>query len=240
LETQGGCLPAALSLGLFRAELCSSNDIHLVHRVLGIEAAVAVLFDQIRQTLTFDGSYTNERHLMLLCSFCASQSTLLPISRHGINRSADSGVLSRASFEEVSDQLLEAALYGDSEHTGAFSPAIMVGQRAINIGTGICYAARDEPERLEAASDDEVIFTMVDADVHTLTSYSDQTLRTEAPYSGASLGLPAVLRCSFVGELNVEYAPSSPKTLMVGRKRPGEPPPPGVESAARVAKTESV
>ena len=241
LETQGGSLPAALSLGIFRSELCTSNDVHCVHRVLGIEAAVAMLFDQIRQTLTFDGSYTNERHLMLLCSFCTSQSTLLPISRHGINRSADSGVLSRASFEEVSDQLLEAAVYGDSEHTGAFSPAIMVGQRAINVGTGICYIVPGgDVDQSAALSDDEVVFTTVDADVHMLT-YNDQVLRTEVPYahSGAGLGLPAVLQRSFMSELNVkDYAPSSPKALMTSKKRAPEPLPPGVESNARVARKE--
>jgi DNA-directed RNA polymerase II subunit RPB1 len=241
LETQGGSLATALSLGLFRAELCTSNDVHSVHKVLGIEAAAAVLFDQIRQTLTFDGSYTNERHLMLLCSFCTSQSTLLPISRHGINRSADSGVLSRASFEEVSDQLLEAAIYGDAEHTGAFSPAIMVGQRAINVGTGICYTIPNAvPEPQQSLSDDDVVFTVVDADVQML-SYSDEVLRTEVPYNhaGVSLGVPSVLQHSFITDLPkpaLAYFPSSPKTLMASKKRAPEPLSPGHESKACAAR----
>ena len=66
---------------------------------------------------------------MLLCDFCTNSGSLLPISRHGINRSVDSGALSRASFEEVTDQLLEAALHNDTDYTTSFSPAIMVGQR---------------------------------------------------------------------------------------------------------------
>lgn len=237
LETQGGGLARAMSLGMFQARLCSSNDVHNVFHVLGVEAACAVLFEQIKQTLQFDGSYTNERHLALLCSFCTSQGSLLPISRHGINRSADSGALSRASFEEVSDQLLEAAAYGDVESTNAFtperralgrSPAIMVGQRASNVGTGICYTLSSLPEQdAECTSDDDVVFTTVEADIQML-SYQQEATRTEAPYSDAAagLGLPAALRHSYITSLPSQikgYAPSSPKVLVSGKKRPYEP-----------------
>ena len=72
---------------------------------------------------------------MLLCNFCTNMGGLLPISRHGINRSADSGALSRASFEEVTDQLFEAALNNDVDYTTSFSPAIMVGQRQLKANT---------------------------------------------------------------------------------------------------------
>ena len=133
IDTHGGSLADVLSLSQFEANICISNDVHDVCAVLGIEAANAVLFDQIKKTLQFDGSYTNERHLMLLCSFCTHSGGLLPISRHGINRSADSGALSRASFEEVTDQLLEAALHNDVDYTTSFSPAIMVGQRLLMV-----------------------------------------------------------------------------------------------------------
>jgi len=228
LETQGGSLASVLAMDAFRAELCTSNDVHNVYHVLGVEAAATVLFEQIKQTLQFDGSYTNERHLMLLCSFCTHAGSLLPISRHGINRSADAGALSRASFEEVTDQLLEAATYGDSDHTAAFSPAIMVGQRAPNVGTGICYAMSSIPEEsVASSSEDEVVFTAVDADIEML-SYQQDVARIEAPYSDAAagIGLPAALQHSFIAALPnpvKPYAPSSPKNLLSGKKRPYEP-----------------
>lgn len=222
IETRGSCLSSVLGLEYFRADLCTSNDVHNVHAVLGIEAAASVLFDQIRQTLTFDGSYTNERHLMLLCSFCTSQSILLPISRHGINRSADSGALSRASFEEVSDQLLEAAAYGDVDFTTAFSPAIMVGQRAANTGTGICHAIPTTIEEEQSvSSDDDVVFTSIDADMDTL-SYHEEFSRIELPYNdvGIGLGMPAALQHSFIPTLmkSTGYAPSSPKNRCIEMK----------------------
>ena len=221
IDTQGSCLSSVLSLEYLRSDLCTSNDVHNVYAVLGVEAAASVLFDQIRQTLTFDGSYTNERHLMLLCSFCTSQSILLPISRHGINRSADSGALSRASFEEVSDQLLEAAAYGDVDYTTAFSPAIMVGQRAANTGTGICHAvAATIEEEKQVSSDDDVVFTSVDADMEML-SYQEEFSRIELPYNDVriGLGLPAALQNSFIPTLKTAaYAPSSPKTKCVKPK----------------------
>ena len=226
LETRGGSFAAALRMSAFETTLCTSNDVHSVYNVLGVEAAASVLFEQIKQTLQFDGSYTNERHLMLLCNFCTSQSTLLPISRHGINRSADSGALSRASFEEVTDQLLEAAAYGDSDHTAAFSPAIMVGQRAANVGSGICYPLPSVSVTIaESSSDEEVVFTAVDADIEML-SYQQDVSRIEAPYSDAraGVGIPAALQHSFVTSLPAKtYTPSSPKTLTYGRKRACEP-----------------
>lgn len=218
IETQGSGLASVLALPDFRSDLCTSNDIHNVHAVLGIEAAASVLFDQIRQTLTFDGSYTNERHLMLLCSFCTAQSTLLPISRHGINRSADSGALSRASFEEVTDQLLEAAAYGDLDYTTAFSPAIMVGQRAANTGTGICHAiSNHKPQEEEISSDDDVVFTSIDADVEML-SYHQDLAHTEAPYhdaGGGGMGIPPALQHSYITAVSrkKDYVPSSPKAI---------------------------
>ena len=185
------------------------------------------------------GSYTNERHLLLLCSFCAANSTLLPISRHGINRMADSGALSRASFEEVTDQLLEAAAYGDTDYTTAFSPAIMVGQRACSVGTGICYTLPSHAEDDVAEdSEDEVVFTCVDADIQML-SYQQDIMRVEAPYSDANvgIGLPAALQHSFITALPntiKPYAPSSPKSLLTGKKRPYQPSSPRADRRPRL------
>ena len=228
IDTHGGTLAQVLCMPEVDAPLCVSNDVHDVFHTLGIEAAAAVLFDQIKQTLQFDGSYTNERHLLLLCSFCTSSSTLLPVSRHGINRSSETGALTRASFEEVTDQLIEAATYGDSELTSAFSPAIMVGQRALNVGTGICYALSPIKEKKdECDSDNDVIFTSIDADVEML-SYQHVSVNIEAPYSdaGTGIGLPAALHHSYVANApttTMTYAPSSPKTIMGMRKRRYEP-----------------
>ena len=214
LKTQGGSLGSVMGLPGVCAAHCTSNDIHDVCHCLGLEAATAVLFEQIRDTLMFDGSYTNERHLLLLCSFCTSQGILLPISRHGINRTAESGALSRASFEEVSDQLLEAAAYGDAEGTASFSPAIMVGQRASNVGTGICYTLSSVCEEAsEESSEDEVVFTAVDTDIETL-SYQQDVRGVEAPFAEHGLGLPAALQQSFVPLRTGKYAPSSPKTAI--------------------------
>ena len=217
VETCGGSLSHVMRLPEVDALRCTSNDVHNVHATLGIEAAQAVLFEQIKSTLQFDGSYTNERHLSLLCNFCTAQSALLPISRHGINRCADTGALSRASFEEVTDQLLEAACYGDEEETAAFSPAIMVGQRSLNVGTGICYTqalTRSSPK--EDSSDEEVVFTAVDADIQMLTTYSD-VHSTETPWTdGAGAQLPVALQNSFLPASAAvrSFTPASPKLML--------------------------
>ena len=56
-------------------------------------------------------------------------SGLLPISRHDINRLQDTGALARASFEEVADQIFEAAAYGDVDPCSDVSSYIVLGLR---------------------------------------------------------------------------------------------------------------
>ena len=61
---------------------------------------------------------------------------LKPISRHGMNRPGSSvGPLVRCSFEETSDVLADAALYGESDDASGITSAVMNGERA-NCGSG--------------------------------------------------------------------------------------------------------
>jgi len=91
ITTHGSNLSAVFGLGCLDVSRCVSNDVHEVLAVLGIEAATAILFEQFQYTLQFDGSYINERHLLLLVSFMTSLGGLLPVSRHGINSSWTAG-----------------------------------------------------------------------------------------------------------------------------------------------------
>jgi hypothetical protein len=80
---------------------------------------------------------------------------LLPISRHGLNRKTNSGPLSKCSFEEVMDQLFEAALHGERDPILDVTSRVMVGRRA-NVGTGVCRAVpRLAVQRPAEASDEE-------------------------------------------------------------------------------------
>ena len=226
IATQGSNLSAVFDMPCFDAARCSSNDVHEVFSILGIEAATAVLFEQIQFTLQFDGSYINERHLLLLVSFMTCLGGLLPVSRHGINKLVDSGPLARASFEEVADRLAESAIYGDVDPVLCHSSRIMIGE-VCRVGTGVCVVER-EAAAMASDSEDTVIFTTLDGDAMEGVRSGHAALKEvpiEMPFveEGAAL-LPKLFAGSFA-HLSAQqhaYAPSSPKMLLLERKRSHE------------------
>jgi DNA-directed RNA polymerase II subunit RPB1 len=66
----------------------------------------------------------------------------MPADRHGINKT-DIGPLAKASFEETTDQLLEASLFGAYDNIKGVSSNIMVGQIPV-CGTGDSTVLIDE------------------------------------------------------------------------------------------------
>jgi DNA-directed RNA polymerase II subunit RPB1 len=126
--TEGSCLRAAFLDPSCHQEHVRCNDVVETYQVLGIEAAAAVLFDELLLCIQFDGSYINARHVELLVNRMTCLGHLLPISRHGLNRLSDSGVLARCSFEETCDQLLEAAAYAETDALLGVTESVCLGQ----------------------------------------------------------------------------------------------------------------
>ena len=119
-----------------------SNDIYEVYDNLGIEAARMVLLEELNNVISYEGAYVNARHLSLLVDIMTTKGTLMSIDRHGINR-GDIGPLAKCSFEETTDQLLKAAIFGDADKVTGVSSNIMMGQIA-PCGTGDCTILFDE------------------------------------------------------------------------------------------------
>jgi len=111
------------------------NDISKVYDLLGIEAARACLFSELNKVLSFDGSYTNKRHIMILSDIMTFGGSIQAVSRHGVNTQEYLGPLSRASFEECVEHLYRAAVYHERDDMKGISPNIMMGQLA-PLGTG--------------------------------------------------------------------------------------------------------
>jgi DNA-directed RNA polymerase II subunit RPB1 len=114
LETDGTNLMAVLGVDFVDASRTVSNDIVEVFVALGIEGVRGALLGELRNVISFDGSYVNYRHLACLVDVMTMQGHLMAIDRHGINR-VESGPLLRASFEETVDMLMEAAVYAEEE-----------------------------------------------------------------------------------------------------------------------------
>ena len=112
----------------------TSNDVNEVHSTLGLEAAVNVLFSELTTTISFDGTYVDPRHIMMIVNTMTRGGYIMPFSRHGINR-MDTGPLLRCSFEETPDILCDAACFGEHDNGHGVSQNIMTGKLP-EIGSG--------------------------------------------------------------------------------------------------------
>ena len=152
IDTEGTNLRQVLALPEVDNTRTISNDIIEIYNIFGVEMANAVLAQEIRHVLSFDGTYVNERHIQLLVDTMTFRGFLCPVSRHGMAKSA-LGPLMRSSFEETVDVLLDAAVYSEKDQAKGVTENIMLGNLA-PIGTGAiqldcshaaCRAAPEEP-----------------------------------------------------------------------------------------------
>jgi DNA-directed RNA polymerase II subunit RPB1 len=134
LETDGSNLMSVLGIDYVDATRTISNDIVEVFMVLGIEGVRAAILSELRNVISFDGSYVNYRHLACLVDVMTMYGHLMAVDRHGINR-VESGPLLRCSFEETVDMLNDAAVFAEEEVLRGVTENIMMGQLA-RVGTG--------------------------------------------------------------------------------------------------------
>jgi DNA-directed RNA polymerase II subunit RPB1 len=119
-----------------------SNDVYEMYETFGIEAARNIILMEIREVIDGAGSYVNFRHLSLLCDIMTNRGTLMSIDRFGINR-GNIGPLAKCSFEETTDQLFKAAIFGELDKLNGVSANIMMGQIP-PCGTGAIDILLDE------------------------------------------------------------------------------------------------
>lgn len=118
-----------------------SNDIHEVLDIFGIEAARIALFDEFRTT--FDRSYIDYHHMMMLIDSMTYPGFLLKVDRNGMSKNTENGVLAKSSFEETAKHLFNAAILGEVDNMKGVSANIMFGQKP-PCGTGLVEILIDE------------------------------------------------------------------------------------------------
>lgn len=134
LETDGSNFKRVLAVDGVDAARTYSNNCVEIYETLGVEAGRASLYSELHMVISFGGSYVNYRHLSLLCDLMTQRGKLMSITRHGINRT-DAGALSRCSFEETVEILMEAAAIGDVDDCKGVAENVLLGQVA-HMGTG--------------------------------------------------------------------------------------------------------
>ena len=116
----------------------------------GIEAARFMIQNQLKDVF---GDKTNDRHIGVLCDRMNRGGEFMSVDRHGINKE-NIGPLAKSSFEETTDQLQEASLFGAIDDISGVSSNIMVGQIP-PCGTGDSMVLLDEEMLLQQDDVDE-------------------------------------------------------------------------------------
>jgi DNA-directed RNA polymerase II subunit RPB1 len=147
LETEGSNLLESMEVKNIDHSRTISNNVIEIYEIFGIEAARQSLLNELRNVLSFDGSYVNYRHLSILTDTMTCRGSLTAITRHGINR-IDAGTLTKCSFEETVEILTDAAAFGDIDNLRGISDNIIVGQ-TVPAGTGVMDIIYDPDVEME-------------------------------------------------------------------------------------------
>ena len=144
ISTRGSFLGKAGCIDGVVWEKSKTNDILAVEKLLGIEAATTLIFEEVYTILTSDGKHIDPRHVELTTSAMTRNGYVMSLNRHGLN-SLSTGPLTKAAFEETSDCLRDAALFGESEDVKhSITSSVMLGQLA-SFGTGRFNIKRPGP-----------------------------------------------------------------------------------------------
>ena len=135
LYTEGSSFGDVLDIDGVDATRTITNDIHEIHKNLGIEAAREAIINETMETLEEQGlDDVNVRHLMLVADIMTNNGDISSIGRHGIS-GAKKSVLARAAFEVTVNHLLDAAVHGEIDTLSGVTENVIVG-KPIKLGTG--------------------------------------------------------------------------------------------------------
>ena len=135
IQTYGSNLKSVFQLEEVDETRTTSNNIHEVTKVLGIEAARQTVINELMGVLEEQGMRVDERHVLLVSDLMCSTGELQGITRHGIT-SKKTSVLARASFEIPLKHLIAASIVGETDQLASVVENIMVNQ-PIPVGTGL-------------------------------------------------------------------------------------------------------
>jgi DNA-directed RNA polymerase II subunit RPB1 len=146
------------------------NDIVLTTETQGIEAGRMLALKEFNAVLDSSSTSANHHHVSLLIDSMTSTGTLTPVNRHGTSK-LETGPLSKASFEQTTDKLVSAAVFGESDHVRSTSAKIMFGA-PINGGTGAFRVLFDH-ECLKSYVDDSAKKTTKKKIISTAADFLD-------------------------------------------------------------------
>lgn len=141
--TVGSSMEAIAKLGV-TMKTTYSNNVQEIVRVLGIEAGVYMLQQELIKVLNFNDAYVSPRHSLLLADTMGRTGVLCGMVRQKMAELGN-GVLHQASFEQTMDVLEGAAIYGITDSLSGVTEKNIVGQ-PICVGTGCFDILQDDTQ----------------------------------------------------------------------------------------------
>ena len=118
-----------------------SNDVQEVAGLLGIEAATLLNHAELQRVLSFDSTYVDPRHTLLLADTMSRCGSVNALNRHKMEE-LGSSLLQRASFEQTLPVLEEAAFFHRKDPLSGSLERQIVGL-PLKVGTGIVTIVQD-------------------------------------------------------------------------------------------------
>ena len=143
IDTEGIDLKHIKTIKSINHQKIQCNDIFEILRTYGIEAARAALLKEMHQVLSFDGSYVNMRHLMIIADWMTLFGNITALTRHGVKKRLQSEApIKRATFEQPVEIFHHAAVKGLTDDLQGISEQLLVGKPA-KCGSGYMAVLTD-------------------------------------------------------------------------------------------------
>jgi DNA-directed RNA polymerase subunit A" len=134
IRTDGSNLEGVLRIEGINKQKVTTNNVHEIANIFGIEAARNALIKEAHAVLSEQGLDVDIRHVMLVSDIMTKTGDVQQIGRHGISGDKNS-VLARAAFELTIQHLVDAAIKGETDPLKGVIENIIVGQ-SMPLGTG--------------------------------------------------------------------------------------------------------
>lgn len=151
MDTTGTNLREMLAFDFIDSTKTYTNDIQETYKILGIEAARQVLYNELMEVMEFSGVSINYHHASLLCDRMTSTKGMVSIYRSGILND-DIGPISKSTFEVHTEVLLNASRHAEFDHMRGVSASVMMGQMGV-FGTGSFQLVLDLQKMVEQEGD---------------------------------------------------------------------------------------
>ncbi len=133
--TSGSNIEEILELPEADPTRTTTNDIHEIRKILGIEAARQAIMEEVSKVIEAQGLNINLRHIMLVADVMCVSGEVKGITRYGVI-SEKASVLARASFETPVKHVINASLIGERDKLNSVIENVMINQ-PVPLGTGL-------------------------------------------------------------------------------------------------------